>query len=92
MNMKKLATLVSAVALSATVSANAMAKDTIALVISTLNNPFFVSLKDGAQKKLTSWATTWWCWIPRTTRRKSWRTSRFNGARHQAAADQPHRL
>ncbi len=31
MNMKKLATLVSAVALSATVSANAMAKDTIAL-------------------------------------------------------------
>ena len=35
-----------------------MAKDTIALVISTLNNPFFVSLKDGAQKKLTSWATT----------------------------------
>lgn len=51
MNMKKLATLVSAVALSATVSANAMAKDTIALVISTLNNPFFVSLKDGAQKE-----------------------------------------
>lgn len=50
MNMKKLATLVSAVALSATVSANAMAKDTIALVVSTLNNPFFVSLKDGAQK------------------------------------------
>ncbi|MEA7931706.1 hypothetical protein ONJ16_27285, partial [Salmonella enterica subsp. enterica serovar Montevideo] len=43
MNMKKLATLVSAVALSATVSANAMAKDTIALVISTLNNPFFVA-------------------------------------------------
>ena len=51
MNMKKLATLVSAFALSATVSANAMAKDTIALVISTLNNPFFVSLKDGAQKE-----------------------------------------
>ena len=51
MNMKKLATLVSAVALSATVSANAMAKDTIALVISTLNNPFFVTLKEGAQKE-----------------------------------------
>lgn len=51
MNMKKLATLVSAVALSATVSANALAKDTIALVVSTLNNPFFVSLKDGAQKE-----------------------------------------
>lgn len=74
MNMKKLATLVSAVALSATVSANAMAKDTIALVISTLNNPFFVSLKDGAQKEAD---TTWWCWTPRTTRRKSWRTSRI---------------
>ncbi len=26
-------------------------KDTIALVVSTLNNPFFVSLKDGAQKE-----------------------------------------
>lgn len=76
MNMKKLATLVSAVALSATVSANAMAKDTIALVVSTLNNPFFVSLKDGAQKKQINWATTWWCWILRTTRRKSWLTFR----------------
>ncbi len=76
MNMKKLATLVSAVALSATVSANAMAKDTIALVISTLNNPFFVSLKDGAQKrKADKLGYNWWCWIPRTTRRKSWRTS-----------------
>ncbi|MBX9445613.1 MULTISPECIES: ribose ABC transporter substrate-binding protein RbsB [Dickeya] len=51
MNLKKIATLVSAVALSATVSTNALAKDTIALVVSTLNNPFFVSLKDGAQKE-----------------------------------------
>lgn len=51
MNMKKLATLVSAVALSATLSANAMAKETIALVVSTLNNPFFVALKDGAQRE-----------------------------------------
>ncbi|STI78978.1 D-ribose-binding periplasmic protein precursor [Escherichia coli] len=76
MNMKKLATLVSAVALSATVSANAMAKDTIALVVSTLNNPFFVSLKDGAQKEADKLAITWWCWTPRTTRRKSWRTCR----------------
>ena len=58
MNMKKLATLVSAVALSATVSANAMAKDTIALVVSTLNNPFFVSLKDGAQKEADKPAIT----------------------------------
>ena len=51
MKMKKLATLVSAIALTATLSANALAKDTIALVVSTLNNPFFVSMKDGAQKK-----------------------------------------
>ena len=49
MNMKKLATLVSAVVLSSTVSASAMAKDTMALVVSTLNNPFFVTLKDGAE-------------------------------------------
>ncbi|CNI57391.1 ribose ABC transporter substrate-binding protein RbsB [Yersinia pekkanenii] len=51
MKMKKLATLISVIALSATVSANALAKDTIALVVSTLNNPFFVSMKDGAQKE-----------------------------------------
>ncbi|MBW7980947.1 ribose ABC transporter substrate-binding protein RbsB [Enterobacillus tribolii] len=51
MNMKKLATLVSAAALSATLNANALAQDTIALVVSTLNNPFFVSMKDGAQKE-----------------------------------------
>ncbi|WP_338564923.1 ribose ABC transporter substrate-binding protein RbsB [Erwinia sp. E_sp_W01_6] len=40
-----------AVLLGLTVSANALAKETIALVVSTLNNPFFVSLKDGAQKE-----------------------------------------
>ncbi|MEC5321505.1 ribose ABC transporter substrate-binding protein RbsB [Brenneria populi subsp. brevivirga] len=51
MNMKKLAIVVSAVALSAAVSANALAKDTLALVVSTLNNPFFVSMKEGAQKE-----------------------------------------
>ncbi|MDR0805452.1 MAG: ribose ABC transporter substrate-binding protein RbsB [Enterobacteriaceae bacterium] len=51
MNMKKLAILVSATALSLSVSVGAMAKDNIALVVSTQNNPFFVSMKDGAQKK-----------------------------------------
>ncbi|PLR37836.1 ribose ABC transporter substrate-binding protein RbsB [Chimaeribacter californicus] len=51
MMMKKLATLVSAVALTATFSTNALAKDTLALVVSTLNNPFFVSMKEGAQKE-----------------------------------------
>ncbi|CDG96348.1 D-ribose transport protein (ABC superfamily,peri_bind) [Xenorhabdus bovienii str. puntauvense] len=51
MKMKKLATILSAVALSATMSANALAEDSIALVISTLNNPFFVTMKDSAQKE-----------------------------------------
>lgn len=51
MNMKKLAILVSAVVLSSSVSVSAMAKDTMALVVSTLNNPFFVTLKDGAEHK-----------------------------------------
>jgi len=49
MKMTKLTAL--AVLLGATLSANALAKDALALVISTLNNPFFVSLKDGAQKE-----------------------------------------
>ena len=47
--MKKLTTL--ATALLIALNTNTMAKDTIALTISTLDNPFFVSLKDGAQKK-----------------------------------------
>lgn len=51
MNMKKLAVWVSAAAITASFSANVMSKDTIALVVSTLNNPFFVSMKDGAQKE-----------------------------------------
>ncbi|MGL5604353.1 MAG: ribose ABC transporter substrate-binding protein RbsB, partial [Plesiomonas sp.] len=51
MNIKKLATFVSAAVLSATLSANALAADTIAMVVSTLNNPFFVTMKEGAEKK-----------------------------------------
>ncbi|MCA6222812.1 ribose ABC transporter substrate-binding protein RbsB [Photorhabdus antumapuensis] len=51
MRMKKLVTILSAVVLGATISVNALAKDTIALVISTLNNPFFVSMKESAQKE-----------------------------------------
>lgn len=51
MKLKKVATLLSAVALSATISVNAFAKESIALVISTLNNPFFVTMKDSAQKE-----------------------------------------
>lgn len=49
--MKKLTTIASALALSFTLSSTALAQNTIALTVSTLDNPFFVSLKDGAQKK-----------------------------------------
>lgn len=49
--MKKLATLISAALLSSTVSVAAQAQDTMAIVVSTLNNPFFVTMKDGAETK-----------------------------------------
>ncbi|VEI57285.1 D-ribose-binding periplasmic protein RbsB-1 [Pasteurella multocida] len=49
--LQKLTTLASALMLSLSVSVAAIAKDTIALAVSTLDNPFFVTLKDGAQKK-----------------------------------------
>ncbi|WP_109077803.1 ribose ABC transporter substrate-binding protein RbsB [Aggregatibacter kilianii] len=47
--MKKLTTLATALLLG--FSTSALAQDTIALTVSTLDNPFFVSLKEGAQKK-----------------------------------------
>lgn len=40
-----------AAAFAASLSAPTMAKDAIALVISTLDNPFFVTLKEGAEKQ-----------------------------------------
>ncbi|MEG3220508.1 ribose ABC transporter substrate-binding protein RbsB [Vibrio gigantis] len=49
--MKKLATLISAALISTTVSVSAQAQDTMAIVLSTLNNPFFVTMKDGAEAK-----------------------------------------
>ncbi len=49
MKMKKLTAL--ALILGTTLSASALAKESLALVISTLNNPFFVSLKAGVQKE-----------------------------------------
>ncbi|WP_194436422.1 ribose ABC transporter substrate-binding protein RbsB [Vibrio fluminensis] len=49
--MKKLATLISAALLTSTVSVAAQAQDTMAIVVSTLNNPFFVTMKDGAEAK-----------------------------------------
>jgi ribose transport system substrate-binding protein len=49
--MKKLATLISAALVSASFSATVMAQDSIAMVVSTLNNPFFVTMKEGAEAK-----------------------------------------
>jgi ribose transport system substrate-binding protein len=49
--MKKLTTLASSILLGLSLSGAALAQDTIALTVSTLDNPFFVSMKDGAQKK-----------------------------------------
>lgn len=51
MKMKKIATLLSAAVLTSTLSVTAHAQDTLAIVVSTLNNPFFVSMKDGAEAK-----------------------------------------
>lgn len=49
--MKKLTALASALMLGCAVAGTASAQDTLALAVSTLDNPFFVTLKDGAQKK-----------------------------------------
>lgn len=49
--MKKLTTIAATILMGLTVSHTALAKQTIALAISTLDNPFFVALKDGAQQK-----------------------------------------
>ena len=47
--MKKLVGMVSAALVTASISTSVLAQDTLALVVSTLNNPFFVSMKDGAE-------------------------------------------
>ncbi len=49
--MKKLATLISAALLSTSFASTAAAQDTMAMVVSTLNNPFFVTMKEGAEAK-----------------------------------------
>lgn len=49
--MKKLTLLASALLLGSLASNVALAKDTIALAVSTLDNPFFVTLKEGAEKE-----------------------------------------
>lgn len=47
--MKKLTTLAMAIGLA--LSGSALAQETLALAVSTLDNPFFVTLKEGAEKK-----------------------------------------
>lgn len=49
--MKRLLGFTATLVLTLALCIPAQAKDTIALVVSTLNNPFFVSLKDGAVDK-----------------------------------------
>ncbi|MFC0323785.1 ribose ABC transporter substrate-binding protein RbsB [Gallibacterium melopsittaci] len=49
--MKKLTLIASALVLGTLASNVALAKDTIALAVSTLDNPFFVTLKEGAEKE-----------------------------------------
>ncbi|CAG9295282.1 ribose ABC transporter substrate-binding protein RbsB [Celerinatantimonas diazotrophica] len=49
--MKKLVTFISAALISSLMTVTAYAQQNIAIVLSTLNNPFFVSMKDGAQAK-----------------------------------------
>lgn len=48
---KKLLGLASATAILLATSVPSLAADTLALVVSTLNNPFFVTLKEGAEGK-----------------------------------------
>ncbi len=49
--MKKGIQLLAAAAVFAATTMTAQAQDTLALVVSTLNNPFFVTLKEGAEAK-----------------------------------------
>lgn len=49
--MKKMMQLITAVSVLAATTITAQAQETLALVVSTLNNPFFVSLKEGAEAK-----------------------------------------
>lgn len=67
-----------------------MAKDTIALVISTLNNPFFVSLKDGAQKEADKLGYNFGgAGLPEQPCQRAGERAGFNRSRDQNSADQP---
>ena len=49
--MKKLRNIATVMAIAVGLSGPALAEGTIGLVLSTLNNPFFVTLKEGAEAK-----------------------------------------
>lgn len=49
--MKKITTTLCAALFAAGFSMPVLAQDTLAIVLSTLNNPFFVTMKEGAEKK-----------------------------------------
>ncbi len=49
--MKKLRNLAAVLAVSIGFSTPVLAEGTVGLVLSTLNNPFFVTLKEGAEQK-----------------------------------------
>ncbi|QDF65365.1 ribose ABC transporter substrate-binding protein RbsB [Shewanella sp. SNU WT4] len=51
MKSLQLAIKASLIGLSLTLANNALAQDTLAMVVSTLNNPFFVTMKQGAEAK-----------------------------------------
>ncbi len=52
---------------AATPTAAPSGEITLGLVLSTLNNPFFVTLRDGAQKPPMPRASNSSSWTPRTT-------------------------
>ena len=54
--MKKMLTLLAAAMMSVSAASQA-AEQSMALVVSTLNNPFFVTLKEGAEAKAKDLAT-----------------------------------
>lgn len=49
--VKKITKFAAAAAVAMGISGPAIAEGTLALVVSTLNNPFFVTLKEGAEAK-----------------------------------------
>lgn len=87
MNMKKLATPGFRCCAKRHRQCECDGKDTIALVVSTLNNPFFVSLKDGAQKEADKLGYNPWYWTPEQPGERAGERAGLNRSRHQNSAD-----